>query len=546
MDVVDHPPDGAGMTGPEAPSRSLVRCRSGTYRDSVTLMRASTTLGGLPGVEAAIVAMGTPLNLELLAQAGFVPPNDVGPADLVVAVRAVDQASLDAAEQALDGTLTVGAPIDGTGAGWPGGGPAAPRSIGVAARRLRDPGGAGVSGVAGGGAAGVALVSVPGQHAFVEAMDALEAGLHPMVFSDNMPVEQEIRLKDEAARRGLLVMGPDCGTAILAGVGLGFANATRPGPVGVVAASGTGAQQVVCLLDAADVGVSHVIGVGGRDLSAAVGARSTLAALAALDADPATELVVVVSKPPDADVARLVRTAAAASTTPVLLAFPGRPTGPAVAPADGSARLGNGLTTVAEDVLRALDREIPMWPHWSTAPQLRRDGALRGLFCGGTLCAEALAIATEALGPVRSNIPLAADLALPSDLRAAGHAMIDFGDDALTAGRPHPMIDPSLRVARLLDDAADPAVGVVLLDVVLGFGAHPDPSAELVPAIRSARATAARTGHDLAVVVTLLGTSSDPQDTGRQALELRDAGAEVFGSNAAAARHAVALVRAGR
>ncbi len=366
-----------------------------------------------------------------------------------------------------------------------------------------------------------------------------------MIFSDNVPVAQEIWLKDRAAERGLLVMGPDCGTAIVAGIGLGFSHSVRRGPIGLVAASGTGAQQVVCLLDAAGAGVSAVLGVGGRDLSAEVGGRSARAALAALDADPATELIVLLSKPPAAEVAADLRAHAASLATPVQFALigPGQP----------------DLTAAAEAALRATGRPVPDWPAWpaarATAPAAHAGtgaagsadprggtGALRGLFAGGTLCEEAMVIAAERLGPVYSNVPLRPEWRLgpragPGRDAAARHVMIDFGDDELTAGRPHPMIDQRLRLDRLAAEAADPATAVIMLDVVLGHGAHPDPAAELAPAI-----SAARTGRDLPVVISLIGASSDPQGLTAQASALAEAGAHVFASNAAAARFACDLV----
>jgi FdrA protein len=489
-----------------------VEARPGAYHDSVSLMQASRTVQQTPGVSAALVAMATELNLELLDGMGFAAPPDAGPNDLLVAIRADDDAAHEAASAALADALR--ARSAGGSAGPAGDAP--PRSVRSAAARI---------------GATLALVSVPGRYAFVEAMEALEAGLSVLVFSDGVTVEQEIRLKDEAAGRDLLVMGPDCGTAIVSGVGLGFANVVRPGPVGIVAASGTGAQQLCCLLDAAGVGVSHVLGVGGRDLSSEVAGRSTRQALAALDADPATEFIVVVSKPPAAEVAEQIRSAAAGLATPVVFGLlgAGRP----------------DLTAVAGEVIDCLGAgSRPDWQQWPPLqPQAPLEGCLRGLFCGGTLCDEAMIIAAAALGPIASNIPLQPEWGLARDLRATGHAMIDFGDDALTAGRPHPMIDPSLRSERLLAESTDPATAVVLLDVVLGHGAAPDPAGDLAPAVVEARLRAAADRRDLSVVVSLCGTAGDPQDRDRQAGALAAAGAHVFTSNAEAARHAVSLVR---
>src|SRR5256714_2013563 len=316
-----------------------------------------------------------------------------------------------------------------------------------------------------------------------------------MLFSDNVPVAQEVLLKERAAERGLLVMGPDCGTAVLGGVGLGFANVVPPGPVGLVAASGTGAQQVMCLLDAAGVGVSHCLGVGGRDLSAAVAGRSTIAALDALDADPVTDLIVLVSKPADPEVAARVGKHAAALRTPVVSALlgPGQP----------------DLTAAVERVLDALGRAVPSWPSWRPASVTPSGpGLVHGLFAGGTLRDEAAGIIGE-----RGRL-------------------VDLGADEYTLGRPHPMIDNTLRLEQFAAAAADPSCGVLLLDVVLGYAADPDPAATLAPAIATCGVPA---------VVALIGTVGDPQGLPRQAEALRDAGATVFLSNAEAARYAAAL-----
>ncbi|MFI6796894.1 FdrA family protein [Streptosporangium canum] len=519
-------------------STDLVRVRTGVYHDSVSLMRVSQAVTGLPGVEVAVVAMATELNRGIAAELGFDLP-EAGPADLLIAIRSGAPAALEAAAAELD-RLLAGL------AGRTGGGTAAehpPRTVRTAAR---------------GRAATLALVSVPGEHAFAEAMDAIEAGLSVMIFSDNVPVEQEVLLKRRAAERGVLVMGPDCGTAVIAGAGLGFANVLRPGSVGLVAASGTGAQQVSCLLDLAGVGVGHVLGVGGRDLSEEVGGLSTLRALEALDADPATELIVLISKPPAPEVARTVREAVAKLETPVVTAL-----------------LGPGqddLTAAAENALRALGVAVPTWRSWpAPAPPPPDDrpraagrdtggagagrtgtgtegadagrtgtgtgtegadagrtgtgtegaggsgggtraGTLRGVYSGGTLCAEARLIAGTG-------------------------EFTDFGEDAYTRGRAHPMIDPTLRLEAL---AEVPPGDVVLLDVVLGHGADPDPSARLAPGI------AAAVARGVPVVVALIGSEGDPQGLNAQAEAVRAAGAAVFTSNAQAARHAAGLLASAR
>ena len=501
-----------------------VETRAGAYADSVTLMQVTAQAQAVPGVQAALVAMATELNLGLLADLGLQPPDRAGPNDMLVAIQAGDGESLATALAVVDTALRA-PPRGQADAAWQ-----PPRTTFSAAR---------------GAGTGLALISVPGQFAVAEAADALDAGCDVMIFSDNVPVEQEIWLKDRAAERGLLVMGPDCGTAIVGGIGLGFSHSVPAGPIGLVAASGTGAQQIVCLLDAAGAGVSAVLGVGGRDLSAAVGGRSARAALAALDADPATELIVLVSKPPAERVATELIKYAAVLATPVQF-----------------VPIGHGqpdLTMATEAALRATGRQVPAWPVWpaaGSAGQADRPavpGALRGLFAGGTLCDEAMVIAAERLGPVYSNIPLRPQWRLGPGGPAgqpgpsSRHIMIDFGDDELTAGRPHPMIDQRLRLDRLAVEAADPATAVIMLDVVLGHGAHPDPAAELAPAIAATRATrVASSGNDLAVVVSLVGARTDPQGLTAQATALAAAGAHVFASNAQATRFACDLASQGQ
>jgi FdrA protein len=482
-----------------------VEARRGAYADSVTLLQVSRRVGETAGVAAALVAMATELNLDVARGMGFDVPEAAGPNDLLIAVRAEDEAAIAAAKDAVQQALRPPA-ASATG-------PAEVRPATTASALRRAP-------------ADLVLVSVPGPSAFAEAVDALDSGCDVMIFSDNVPVAQEVALKRRAEAEGRLVMGPDCGTAVVGGIGLGFANAVTPGPVGLVAASGTGAQQLMSLLDVAGVGISACLGVGGRDLSAAVGGLATLSALRLLDDDPATELVVVVSKPPAPEVGDRVREHAASLRTPVVVGL-----------------LGEGrpdLTALAAAVLERLGRPVPAWPRWSPASlPPPRPGALRGLYSGGTLCDEAMLLAAASLGPVLSNIPLRPEWRLDRTLRAPGHLMVDFGADELTRGRPHPMIDGSLRAQRLLAEAADPTAAVALLDVVLGHGAASDPAGELAPAIAKACTAGLR------VVVALIGTAGDPQDRDAQARRLTDAGAEVFASNAVAARAAIALVDGG-
>ncbi|HZM29603.1 MAG TPA: hypothetical protein VFB77_03885 [Acidimicrobiales bacterium] len=481
----------------------VVRVERRRYHDSVTLMRAGAAAAEAPDVEAVIAAMATPLNRGLLAGAGF-PEPEAGPDDMVIAVRAATGAAAEAAVAAVEAALAARPRTAATGARVP------PHTVEAAASAAPD--------------ASVVLVSVPGPHAYVEAAAALRSGRHVMVFSDGVDLDAEVALKQEAAARGRLVMGPDCGTVILAGVGLGFANVVVPGPVGIVAASGTGAQQLCGLLDGAGIGVRHVIGVGGRDLSAAVGGRSALAALAALDADPDVGVIALVSKPPAPEVAAAVAEAAAACATPVVMALvgPGRPT----------------VTDAAAEVAAALGTSFAEPAAWPVPPPPAGvHGPLLGLFSGGTNCVEALALVEERLGPVCSNVHHDPERRTPPDSPPTGaHVLLDLGDDELTAGRPHPMIDPAAVAERARAAADAGRTGVVLLDVVLGHGSHADPAAVVAPAVDAATAAGA------AAVVALVGTAGDPQGLDRQATALAEAGASVYRSNARAAGHAARLL----
>jgi len=446
----------------------------------VTLMLASKDAESADGVSFAAAVMATPVNLELLRRQGFDSTEQVGPNDLVVAIQAHNDAALERAIAAVAGRLT------GPDAGDGKADVAAPKTIRSAART--DP------------RINIAVISVPGRFAAYESSIAIEAGLHVFCFSDGMSVSDELALKQRAIERGLLMMGADCGTAIVDGVGLGFANALEGGPVGVVGASGTGIQQVTCLLDSAGIGISHAIGVGGRDLSAEVGGIMTLRVLDLLAADDSTEVLAVISKPPDRDVAGRVFAAAQAIDKPVVFGFVG-----------DSGSLEETAAKCAE--LCGAKVELN-----DVAPAgMRTPGDIKGFFCGGTLCEESGQVVRR---------------------RVSGAEFIDYGDDEYTAGRPHPMIDPTLRndaVKRALDD---PSVGAVVLDVVLGYGAHSDPAAELVPIINGA--------SNASVIVSLCGSRADPQGVDRQAKMLSSAGAIVTRNAAHAGRLALAVTGAGQ
>jgi FdrA protein len=506
-----------------------------TYYDSVALMTASRAIGDLPGVESASIAMATVVNLELLRDSGLLTPEmeDLGPNDLVIAVRAVDAEAADAALAEAEAELTrspSAAPVDGA--------PLPARTLAAAFDANDD--------------IDLALISVPGAFAPIEAEEALRAGRHVMLFSDNVPIAEEIRLKRLARDQGLLLMGPDCGTAIVNGVGIGFANVVRRGPIGVVGASGTGTQQVTCLIDSLSSGITHAIGTGGRDLRPEVGGLTMQSAISALGADDETRVIVLVSKPPGEEVATRVLEAASDTGKPVVAIFLG---------GDANCETPPGVT-LARTLTEAAEQAVALAGNAAASPQVavnltetddleaaaRGCAAgqryVRGVFSGGTLCEEAIILLSEQLGPIYSNIPMHPDHLLADPTRSQGNTLVDLGADEFTVGRPHPMIDPTLRNERVLQEAADPETACLLIDVVLGYGANPDPAGALVPVLVEARAAAEAAGRALPVVISLCGTEGDPQRLSAQAAALRAAGALIYTSNAAAARAAAVITEA--
>jgi FdrA protein len=472
-----------------------------TYRDSFTLMTLGRDAQALAGVEEVFAVLATPVNTQLLTARGFSVPNGtVGPDDLIVAVRAEDPLAADAAEALIRQRLATGfaatpdGPAPDLGA----------RNVRTLARRSPD--------------VAVLVVSVPGSHAAYEVAAGLEAGLHVFCFSSGMSLDEERHLKRFAGERGLLLMGPDCGTAIIDGVGFGFANVVRPGPVGIVGASGTGMQEIACMLDGAGLGISQAIGVGSRDLSAEIGGLMTHRAIDLLADDAGTETIVVVSKPPNPAVAAALVQQACVAGKPAVLGLVGSMDTGGEAPSSGSVQLTSTLEDTARRAAALHGRGLA--DHASPRPPAS-PGFLRGLFCGGTLCHEAHAAASMLLGPIPSNLA-SGGRELVDPWRPEGNAFIDFGAEQMTEGRLHPMIDPSVRNEQALRACLDPQVGVVVLDVVLGRAAHRDPARDVAEVTRRARAAR---GDRITVVVTVCGTDGDPQDLRSQRRELDDAGA---------------------
>lgn len=470
--------------------------RAGAYYDSVVLMQLQKTLAALPGVVDAGVVMATAANKEVLAASDLLPDDAPAKADdLLIVVKGESEQAAQAALTQVDDLLKQRQ--TGAAQGF------RPKSLATAVAQTPS--------------ARFVLISVPGRYAAGVAKEALDLGHHVFLYSDNVPLADEVHLKQMAAAKGLLLMGPDCGTAVINGIGLGFANRVRRGSIGLVAASGTGLQAVSAEIHNLGGGISQAIGVGGRDLKSDVGGITALQALDILKRDPHTAVIVLISKPPAADVAARLLRAAQNAEKPVVVNFIGyAPPGRRI----GNLLFASGLSDAAEHAVQLSYLEPP-----ALAPSRRPlRGYLRGLFSGGTLAYEVLLGLQTVLTPLVSNIAITPAQQMADVMQSQGHTILDLGEDVFTQGRLHPMMDNDLRLRRLRQEAADPEVDMILLDVVLGEGAHPDPAHELAPAI----GTAVQAGKRVAAIV--VGTEEDPQELDSQIERLAAAGAQIFPS----------------
>lgn len=503
--------------------------RKNTYYDSVTLMVISKQLKGIEGIDAVSVMMGTPANRGILAEADLLSEEGkgAGPNDLILAFRGLEDLDVQWVCSKIDEQMaqkTTSAASKEQPA------------IRTSEKAYQD-----------NPEANLAFISVPGEYAAIEVYRALQHGKHVFLFSDNVSMGEEAFLKRTATEKGLLVMGPDCGTAIINGVGIGFANKVRAGNVGIAAASGTGLQEVTCLLHELGLGISQAIGTGGRDLKEEIGAVTMLQALDFLLDDPQTETVILISKPPAKTVADAILAKLNNASKKVVLCFIGYrvenpPAGVAVASTLEEAALKAALLNGVQPAIFTDKAELDSWAEQTRERFSCKQKLVRALYAGGTLCYEAMLVASQELGPVYSNIPLRKELMIADVIKRGHHSAIDLGDDEFTKGKPHPMIDGSLRNEYILKVASDPETAVLLIDVVIGFGATADPAGELAPVLEAAKTQAEAIGNKLAIVAYVCGTDLDGQNKREQAARLADAGVFVARTNAEAARLASLLV----
>jgi FdrA protein len=506
--------------------------KKGAYFDSVSLMQVAKKLNGMDGVLDSAVVMATKENKGIIKASGLLTPEilKAGDSDLAIAVSAetlgAAEAALKAAEELLNKKPAQAA----------GGADRKAAGLDDAVKTLDG--------------ANLAVISVAGRFAGALAAECLEKGLNVMLFSDNVPVETEVALKQAAVSKGLLVMGPDCGTAIINGAPIAFANSVRRGNIGVVAASGTGLQEVTTLISNEGAGISQAIGTGGRDVKLEVGALTFLQGLKMLSEDPGTGVLLLVSKPPHPEILRKITAEIKKIRKPVVAVFlggeikekikedfyPARTLEEAAYKAVCLSRgwkLGKAREMIYDMNLKAeaLAKK--------EAARKKKSSCLRGLFSGGTFVSEAQLILPELIGEVRSNAPLDKRLKLADPMQLSGHAVVDLGEDEFTVGRPHPMIDFTLRNKLIVSEAKKKEVSVLLLDLVLGYGANLKPLEDIMPAVVEAFIQ----NKELSIVASVTGTETDPQARFKVVTALEAAGVIVMPSNAGACRLAGEIIR---
>ena len=477
----------------------------GVYTDSMSLMALSTKVNQLPGVEKAMIGMGTDMNKQVINDVGLMTPEleAATPADMMYVVQCDSEERCDEVLAEIDKMRTERSDEQASSVRF--------SSTQQAVESDNSD---------------LVVISVPGEYAAGEARMALEHGKNVMIFSDNVSIEDEISLKQYAHEHGLLVMGPDCGTAIINNVGLCFANAVNQGPVGVVAASGTGSQEISVQIDALGSGISQLVGVGGRDLSEEVGGIMMIDGLNMLAEDDATKVIVLLSKPPADAIAEKVLAQARAINKPVVVCFIGSDN----RVAEANLTITHSTTEAARQAVSLEGAEVPPVRPLEVnliTPFAEGQRFVRGVFCGGTICDEVFYVLKPRLGNVFSNVAKNQSDILPVGQKSHDNSLIDMGSDEFTQGRAHPMIDPSLRNARLVEEASDPETAVILLDFVLGYGSNEDPVGAAKESIKQAFKIANEAGRHLEIVAYVLGTDRDSQGKVAQVALLEQLGVRV-------------------
>jgi FdrA protein len=500
--------------------------KENAYFDSVTLMVFSSKLNTIDGIIEAAVMMGTDHNIDLMSNSGILTAEVAAKLtsnDLVIGINAESQSVIDEALKVLDEQFENKNKKS--------------KSSDVTAKTVQGAINAKPD-------TNFAVISVPGRFAKREVTSCLKNGVHVLLFSDNVSLEEEIQLKELAEENDLLMMGPDCGTAIINGVALGFANVVKRGNIGLVAASGTGLQEVSVLVDLFGGGISQALGTGGRDVKEAVGGKMMLKGLDALNADDSTAVIGIVSKPPSAVVMKKILDRVETFKKPVVACFLG---GDKATLENSSIYAAYTLENAAQYLVDLAQDKEPTEVTAVTKEQVtplssnNTGSYIRGLYTGGTLAYETMLLLNESIGNVYSNIAMDKEYTLENPDLSVKNTVVDMGEDYFTDGMAHPMIDPRLRNERIQKEVADPETAVVLLDCVLGYGSHEDPAGEIATAITQANKSL--TNREVTYVASVTGTETDPQVRSSQIKTLESVGVVVLPTNAQAAQYAALLMQ---
>jgi FdrA protein len=509
--------------------------KKGEYYDSISIMLIAKHISEMDGIADSAVVMGTKENTAMLTASGLMTKDlrQAGEMDLLVALKLKDGVETRSILVGIDAIFKATKISDESET-------FAPQSIDSALNILPD--------------ANLMMISVAGRYAGDVAMKSLQLGLHVMLFSDNVPIEEEIKLKNLAREKNLFVMGPDCGTAIINGVPLAFANVVNRGDIGIVAASGTGLQEVSSLISNAGCGISQAIGTGGRDVKKEVGGIMFIEGMNALAADPATSVLLLVSKPPATEVVEKIISVANEIHKPIVSVFLGA--SPALlkgsnihqaSTLEEAALLSVAISkkenpSAVGKELKKREAEIIELAKEESSKLSPMQKYLRALYSGGTFCDEAQLLCQNILSEVYSNIPFGSSMKLKDSWKSEKHTILDLGDDEFTVGKPHPMIDYSTRNKRILTEAENPETAVILLDIVLGYGSNMNPLAGIIPVIREMKKMTAQQKRYLPIICSVTGTDKDPQNRAAVVAALKTEGVKVMESNAAASRLAMLII----
>ena len=497
------------------------------YYDSVTLMSTTVSIKKALKLKDLVMFMGTDMNKDMMDSVGLYHKkfNDATPNDLLIGVD-MNEAIDGWVDQVLDKLNNKDMKSqDDTKTTY--------KTISQA-KQAKD--------------SNIAIISVPGIYAANEAYKALENNMHVMLFSDNVSVKDEIGLKDLAIKKDLLLMGPDCGTAIINGKGLCFANQVNRGSIGLVAASGTGLQEVTVIIDRFGGGISQAIGVGGRDLSEAVGGKMMLKSIDALSEDDETKVIVLISKPPHQTVLDKILSKIKSVNKPVVVCLLDAVVDETlkdvhfVSTLTEAAQKALALSDIKTPNLMAIDEETKRLIDKECALKNKSQNKIKGLFCGGTLTAETLSVLRVKVGNITSNVAKKKEEKMYDPMISSGHNLVDLGDDVFTQGKPHPMIEPMIRLDRIIEEAKNPETSVILLDFELGLGSHEDPVGVTIETIDEAINIAKKDQRHLSFVAYVCGTDKDQQNLEKSEALLKAHDVIIAKTNAHAALIAAEIV----